>query len=82
MRLVFTKEANGDIKSQIHTGTFLTEFSYSEMIKQLLQNNEIEEPEFNGLEPEEESKIKEMLDDISSIFEEEIDDVEDYEPSQ
>jgi len=68
MKLVFTKESNGDIKSQIHTGTVLTGFSYTEMVKQLLQNNTIEEPDFIGIEAEEESKIREMLEDISSIF--------------
>lgn len=82
MRLVFTKEANGDIKSQIYTGTILTDFSYTEMVKQLLQSNVIEESEFNGLEKEEESKIKEMLENISSIFENEVDNVEDSEPAE
>lgn len=83
MRLIFTKEANGDIKSQIHTGTVLTDFNYSEMVKQLLQSNVIEEPEFNGLEEEEESKIQKMLDDISCIFEvEETNDMENTESSQ
>lgn len=83
MRLIFTKEANGDIKSQIHTGTVLTDFNYSEMVKQLLQSNVIEEPEFNGLEEEEESKIQKMLDDISCIFEvEETNDIENTESSQ
>lgn len=83
MRLIFTKEANGDIKSQIHTGTVLTDFSYSEMVKQLLQSNVIEGPEFNGLEEEEESKIQKMLDDISCIFEvEETNDIENTESSQ
>lgn len=77
MKLEFTKESNGDIKSQIHTGTVLTDFSYTEMVKQLLQSNIIEEPEFIGLEAEEESKIREMLEDISSIFEDENDDLED-----
>ncbi|HEX8015095.1 MAG TPA: hypothetical protein VF465_07665 [Flavobacterium sp.] len=68
MRLLFTKEANGDIKAQIHTGTILTDFTYTDMINQLLENKEIDDVEFIGLEDDEKTKIEEMLDEISSVF--------------
>nr|WP_294782250.1 hypothetical protein [uncultured Flavobacterium sp.] len=76
MRLLFTKEANGDIKAQIHTGTILTDFTYTEMVNQLLKNKEIDEVEFVGLEDDEKTKIEEMLDDISKIFADDSEDVD------
>jgi len=79
MRLIFTKESNGDIKAQIHKGTILVDFSYTEMIKQLLENNEIEDTEFNGLEEDEIEKIEEMLSEISDVFSEEENDDSDSE---
>jgi len=68
MRLIFTKDASGDIKAQIHKGTVLTDFSYTEMVNQLLENNEIEEVEFNNIEEDEKNKIEEMLSEISEVF--------------
>lgn len=74
MRLVFTKDNNDDIKAQIHTGTILTDFSYVEMVKQLIENKEIDDVSFDGIEDDEKTKIEEMLDEISKVFAEEEDD--------
>ncbi|SMC50163.1 hypothetical protein [Moheibacter sediminis] len=73
MKLLFTKETNGDIKSQIQQGTITTDFSYIEMVKQLLENPNIEDSDFNNLDEEETSKIVEMLEQIKEIFIEEED---------
>lgn len=74
MRLVFTKDSNDDIKAQIHTGTILTDFSYVEMVKQLIENKEIDDVSFDAIEDDEKTKIEEMLDEISKVFAEEADD--------
>lgn len=74
MRLVFTKDSNNEIKAQIHTGTILTDFSYVEMVRQLIENKKIDDVSFEGIDDDEKIKIKEMLGDISKVFAEETDD--------
>lgn len=64
MKLIFTKTENGDINVLIQKGTTTETFSYLEMLKQLLDNNEIEEPDFTGFEEIEKEKIKELLNKI------------------
>jgi hypothetical protein len=64
MKLIFTKTENGDINVLIQKGTTTDEFSYLEMLKQLLDKNEIEEPDFTGFEEIEKEKIKELLEKI------------------
>ncbi len=71
MKLIFIKEDNGDIKTQIQDGTVLIDFSYTEMVKKLLDSKEIDETEYVGLDDEEKEKIKEMLDQISDVFKDE-----------
>lgn len=67
MRLIFKKNDKGDIEVQIEKGTTLMEFNYIEMLRQLLEKNEIsEECVFEGLEAEEESVLKQMLSEISN----------------
>ena len=48
----------------IQKGTTTEAFSYLEMLKQLLDNNVIDEPDFNGFEEIEKEKIKELLNKI------------------
>ena len=67
MRLIFKKNYNGDIEVQIEKGTTLMEFNYIEMLRQLLEKNEIsEECVFEGLEAEEVSVLKKMLSEITN----------------
>lgn len=71
MKLLFTKEENGDIKAQIQQGTIAIDFSYTEMVKQLLDNNEIDDVDFVDLDEDEKGKINEMLEKIRQVFIEE-----------
>ena len=64
MKLIFKKTENGDINVLIQKGTTTDTFSYLEMLKQLLDKNEIEEPDFTGFEEIEKEKIKELLEKI------------------
>lgn len=67
MRLLFKKNDKGDIEVQIEKGTTLMEFNYIEMLRQLLEKNEIsDECVFEGLEAEEESVLKKMLSEITN----------------
>lgn len=70
MKLIFTRTENGDINVLIQKGTTTESFSYLEMLKQLLDNNVIDEPEFNGFEEIEKEKIKELLNKIKSKIDE------------
>lgn len=70
MKLIFTKEPNNDIKVKLQKGLIVEEFTYTEMIKQLLVLNDFEDSEFIDLSDEEEEKIKEMLEKINDVFEE------------
>lgn len=71
MKLFFNKEENNDITVKIQQGTIPVEFTYTEMVKQLLENNAIDDIYFGNLTEEEEKSLKEMLGKISKIFEEE-----------
>ena len=71
MKLFFNKEENNDITVKIQQGTIPVEFTYTEMVKQLLENNAIDDIDFGNLTEEEKESLKEMLGKISKIFEEE-----------
>ncbi|WP_109831278.1 hypothetical protein [Reichenbachiella versicolor] len=71
MKLIFNKEDNNEITVKIQQGTVAVDFTYTEMIKQLLENNRIAETDFNNLTEDEEENLKEMLEKVSEIFEEE-----------
>ncbi|WP_053970088.1 hypothetical protein [Mangrovimonas sp. ST2L15] len=71
MKLIFNKEENNEITVKIQQGTVAIDFTYSEMIKQLLQNNSVEDTEFNNMTEEEEESLKKMLNEVSEIFVEE-----------
>lgn len=67
MRLLFKKNDKGDIEVQIEKGTTLMEFNYIEMLRQLLEKNEIsDECVFEGLEAEEVSVLQKMLSEITN----------------
>ena len=68
MKLIFNKEENNDITVKIQQGTIPVEFTYTEMVKQLLENNSIDDTDFGNLSEEEKDSLREMLNQISEIF--------------
>ncbi|NKI25244.1 hypothetical protein HCG49_01550 [Arenibacter sp. 6A1] len=79
MKLLFNKEDNNDITVKIQQGTVPVEFTYTEMIKQLLENNTIDDTDFGNLLDDEKENLEEMLNKISAIFDEEEEDGEETE---
>lgn len=77
MKLIFKKEENNDITVKIQQGTVAIDFTYTEMIKQLLENNEISDTDFGNLTEEEQASIRDMLSRISEIFEDDEPDSDD-----
>ena len=73
MKLIFSKDANGEINVQLQKGTIVEDFNYTEMIKQLLVDNNFEDNDFTNLSDEEQAKIKIMLNKITAVFKEEND---------
>lgn len=71
MKLIFNKEENNDITVKIQEGTIPIEFTYTEMIKQLLEDNTIDNTDFGNLSEDETKNLEAMLNKISNIFEEE-----------
>ena len=69
MKLKFEKNENGDINVLIQKGTTMESFSYLEMLRQLLDNNVVDEPDFIGFEEIEKDRIKELLDKIKTTIE-------------
>lgn len=70
MKLFFNKNAEGDITATIQDGTTTREFDYLLMLKQLLDNNVVEEPEFINIDEEEQIKIKDLLSQIQNAVKE------------
>lgn len=70
MKLFFNKNAEGDITATIQDGTITREFDYLLMLKQLLENNVVEEPEFTNIDEEEQIKIKDLLTQIQNAVKE------------
>ena len=79
MKLLFNKEVNNDITVKIQQGTVPIEFTYTEMIKQLLENNTIDDTDFGNLSDDEEENLEDMLNKISEIFNEEEEDEQEIE---
>lgn len=71
MKLIFTKDANNEINVQLQKGTIVEQFSYIEMVNQLLTQNVFDDTDFTNLSEEEQAKIQNMLDKISEIFQDE-----------
>lgn len=70
MKLFFFKDENNEISLQLQRGTTAEDFSYIEMVRQLLERNTFEDTDFGNLSAEEQGKIQTMLDKISKIFQE------------
>ena len=64
MKLFFKVNEDGDILAEMLDGTTTRPFSYILMLKQLIANNTIDEPEFSGLDEVQQDKIKELLNKI------------------
>jgi hypothetical protein len=79
MKLLFNKEDNNDITVKIQQGTVPIEFTYTEMIKQLLENNTIDDTDFGNLSDDEQENLEDMLNKISEIFNEEEEDEQEIE---
>jgi hypothetical protein len=74
MKLLFSKDSNNEITVKLQNGTVIEDFTYIEMIRQLLINNEFVDTDFGSLSETEINKIKSMLGKIKEVFvEEEID---------
>lgn len=71
MKLIFSKDTNNEIEIKYQNGTIVEDFSYTEMVKQLLIDNKFEDTDFGTLTEDEQEKIKTMLEKISAIFKEE-----------
>ncbi len=76
MKLIFTKDANNEINVQLQKGTVVEDFSYTEMVNQLLTSNVFDDTDFTNLSEEEQTKIQTMLDKISAVFQDEEEDNE------
>ena len=72
MKLFFTKSNQGEITLEMQKGTDRIDFDYVEMIKQLMENNEIDEPDFENLDEEEKEKVKKLLNEIKETVDEEM----------
>lgn len=72
MKLFFTKSEKGEITLEIQKGTDRIDFDYVEMIKQLMEDNVIDEPDFENLDEEEKDKVKGLLGEIKKIVDEEM----------
>jgi hypothetical protein len=70
MKLIFSKDENNEIYLQLQKGTIVEDFSYVEMVRQLLERNTFEDTNFGDLSVEEQGKIQTMLDKIGKIFQE------------
>lgn len=71
MKLIFNKNAENEITVKMAVGTVAEDFSYTEMIKQLLKKNKFESNQFEGLSDDEKKRIEEMLDKINLAIDDE-----------
>ena len=69
MKLIFTKSKENEISVKLATGTIAEDFSYTEMVKQLLKKNKFEDNQYSGLSTEEKAKLEEMLKKINQAIE-------------
>lgn len=71
MKLLFSKDSNNEIAVKLQNGTVIEDFTYIEMIRQLLIKNEFVDTDFGNLSETEIIKIKSMLVKINEVFVEE-----------
>jgi len=70
MKLLFTKDTNNEIDVKLQKGTIVDDFTYTEMINQLLVDNSFRDTDFGNLSEDEQSKLNAMLVKISDVFKE------------
>lgn len=70
MKLIFAKDKNNEIDVKLQKGTIIEDFTYPEMISQLLVDNNFRDTDFGNLTKEEQNKINSMLSKITDIFKE------------
>jgi hypothetical protein len=70
MKLIFEKDTNNEINVKLQNGEVTQNFTYIEMVKQLLLNKNFDDTDFGNLSKDEQGKIKNMLEKISDVFEE------------
>lgn len=71
MKLLFSKDSNNEIAVKLQNGTVIENFTYIEMIRQLLIKNEFVDTDFGNLSETEINKIQSMLEKITEVFVEE-----------
>lgn len=71
MKLIFTKDVNSEIDVKLQKDLIIEDFTYPEMISQLLVDNNFIDTEFGNLTEEEQNKINAMFTKITDIFKEE-----------
>jgi hypothetical protein len=71
MKLIFSKNSSNEINVQLQKGTIIENFTYIEMINQLLVDNNFSEVDFGNLSETEKAKINSMLEKITDVFKEE-----------
>ena len=69
MKLFFKKDEMGNITVQIQKGTTAIDYDYVEMLKQLIEKNEIE-CDWGNIEGFEQQKFIELLDKIKGAVDE------------
>ena len=71
MKLIFSKDDENEINVKIQKGTIEEDFSYIEMLKQLLNSNPINEVNYGNLSDLEKEKLENMIKEIGKVFEKE-----------
>ena len=69
MKLFFKKDEIGNITIQLQKGTAVIDYDYVEMLKQLIEKNEIE-CDWGNIEEFEQQKFIELLDKIKGAVDE------------
>lgn len=66
MKLYFSKDGQSDIVVKMSTGTVVEEFSYVDMIKNLMLDNKFDDTEYSeDITDEEKGRIETMLSSIN-----------------
>lgn len=68
MKLLFSKNASGDISAKMQKGTIMEEFDYVCLINQLVENAQIE-IEYEGMEEQERIKMADLFEKIKHAIE-------------
>jgi cupin superfamily acireductone dioxygenase involved in methionine salvage len=71
MKLIFEKNSDKEITVKLANGTIVEEFSYTQMIKQLLKKNNFDDSDYININADEQLRIQEMLKKINSAIESE-----------